>query len=36
MSDQGLWEWLVHIHELDQRPRRATPPGAARAFPKVA
>lgn len=21
-----LWEWLVHMHELEQRPRRATPP----------
>jgi 1-acyl-sn-glycerol-3-phosphate acyltransferase len=21
-----LWEWLVQIHELEQRPRRATPP----------
>jgi 1-acyl-sn-glycerol-3-phosphate acyltransferase len=21
-----LWAWLVQIHELDERPRRATPP----------
>ena len=21
-----LWEWLVRIHELEERPRRATPP----------
>jgi 1-acyl-sn-glycerol-3-phosphate acyltransferase len=21
-----LWEWLVQIHELEQRPRKATPP----------
>lgn len=21
-----LWEWLVQLHELEQRPRRATPP----------
>jgi hypothetical protein len=24
-----LWEWLVHLHELDARPQRATPPRRA-------
>jgi 1-acyl-sn-glycerol-3-phosphate acyltransferase len=24
-----LWEWLVHVHELGQRPRKATPPRRA-------
>jgi 1-acyl-sn-glycerol-3-phosphate acyltransferase len=31
-----LWEWLVHVHELDQRPRRATPPRRTSVPQKVA
>ncbi len=30
-----LWAWLVHIHELEQRPRRATPPRRASVPQKV-
>jgi 1-acyl-sn-glycerol-3-phosphate acyltransferase len=31
-----LWEWLVHLHELEQRPRRATPPRREHVPQKVA
>jgi 1-acyl-sn-glycerol-3-phosphate acyltransferase len=30
-----LWQWLVEIHELDERPRRATPPRREKVPAKV-
>jgi 1-acyl-sn-glycerol-3-phosphate acyltransferase len=30
-----LWQWLVHVHKLGQRPRKATPPRRAHVPAKV-